>query len=294
MRKSLLALATVAMTISSSLASAEKLPVSLPRVGQWEVNYDVDSCHLFGRFGTGRDETFLKITQTSPSDMFRIEIFNKALASRDIVVPVKISFDPQIKPLTRNGVTMVTGKEKLPLVMLDDLRLDGWDTHKNLDQSPPAVSADRAAQVTSITFKFPNLKPYRLETGSLAVPMQAMRTCAEDLVKSWGFDPAVQASLTQRATPTGSPSSWIRDEDFPQKALRTGHNGLIQFRLDVAETGKVFGCRVLFRTDPDDFADRSCQLLTQRAKFRPALDSKGLPVKSFYIGRIRWQAGGDW
>lgn len=294
MRKSLLAAATVAMISSGSLLSAEKPPVSLAKTTKWEVNYDVDSCHLFGRFGAARDETILAITQTSPGDMFRVELFSKALASRDILVPVKISFDPQSNPITRMGVTMVTGKDKLPLVLLDDLRLDGWDTHKNSDQTPPAVSADRAAQVTSITFKFPNAKAYRLETGSLAGPMKAMRTCTEDLVTSWGFDPVVQASLSRKAIPTSNPGNWIQSEDFPQKALWAGHNGLIHFRLDVDEAGKVFRCRVLFRTAPDDFADRSCLILSQRAKFSPALDTKGSPVKSYYIGRIRWQAGGDW
>lgn len=293
MRKLCLSLAGFSIALSGSLASAETQPVSLAKVSKWEMNYDVDACHLFARFGTGQDETILAITQTSPSDMFQVELFGKALASRDTLVRVQISFDPQAKPLTRTGMSLVTGK-KMPFVMLGGLRLDGWDWYKNWDQSPPEVPAERAAQVTSITFKLPSTKAYRLETGSLAAPMQAMRTCTEDLVKSWGFDPAVEAGLTRRATPAANPASWIRDGDFPQKALLAGHNGLVQFRLDVDETGKVFGCRVLFRTDPDDFADHTCQLLTQRAKFTPALDSKGLPVKSFYISRIHWKTDDIW
>lgn len=290
--KSAILLAVLAVPLSAT--RAEKPPLSLPKVGKWEVNYDVDSCHLLARFGAGANETVLSITQTSPSDMFRVELFNPALASKDILVPVKISFDPQAAPITRMGLTMTTGKTKMPLVMLEDLRIDGVDSHKAANLPLPQISPDRPAQVKSITFKFPNVKAYRLETGSMAVPMQALRTCTDDLVVSWGFDPAVQAALFRRPIPASNPGNWLHDEDFPAKAAWAGHNGLIQFRLDVDTAGGVANCRVLFRTDPDDFADQSCKVLIQRAKFSPALDAKGQPVKSFYIGRIRFQAGGEW
>ncbi len=70
-------------------------------------------------------------------------------------------------------------------------------------------------------------------------------------------------------------------------------NGYVRFRLDVDETGNVAGCRVLYRTNPDEFADLSCKLISKRAKFAPALDAKGKPVKSYYISQIRWQSG-EW
>ena len=53
------------------------------------------------------------------------------------------------------------------------------------------------------------------------------------------------------------------------------------------------GCRVLYRTNPDEFADLTCALISKRARFAPALDAKGTPVKSFYISNVRWVMG-DW
>ena len=63
--------------------------------------------------------------------------------------------------------------------------------------------------------------------------------------------------------------------------------------IQLSSYGKVSACRILYRTNPDEFADLSCKLLMQRAKMAPALDAQGKPVRSFYISQIRWQAG-EW
>lgn len=72
---------------------------------------------------------------------------------------------------------------------------------------------------------------------------------------------------------------------------RGATSGLGHFRLDVDETGRAAGCRILFRTNPDEFPDRLCQALLRRAKFLPALDPQGKPAKSIYINPIRRMAG---
>ena len=76
-------------------------------------------------------------------------------------------------------------------------------------------------------------------------------------------------------------------------AIELKIKGIVRFRLDVDPTGAPAGCRVLYRTNPDDFADLSCRLLMKRARFNPALDAAGKPVKSYYINNIRWVMG-DW
>ena len=89
-------------------------------------------------------------------------------------------------------------------------------------------------------------------------------------------------------------------DDVPEAGwiIHPGHwgQGIAREAMEAAlawfdETGKPLGCRVLFRTNPDEFADRSCKALLQRAKFNPARDAQGKPVKSFYINTIRWMAG---
>ena len=129
---------------------------------------------------------------------------------------------------------------------------------------------------------------YRLELRSMGAPMAALRTCMDNLLTHWGYDPAVVASLSRGVTPIGSPGNWITSADYPSKSLMQGHNGIVQFRLDVDEAGKILGCHILARTNPDEFADVSCRAVSRRAKLQPALDATGRPVKGFYITKVRF------
>lgn len=288
-------LCATSLLLVSPVQAAPKPPTSLPKVGKWEINYDEDSCHLFARFGTGDDQIVLALTRMSPTDWLEMTLFGKPLKFGEIAMPVEVSFGSQAVPFKRSGVAISTGADKTPGVIVEGLRVDGWQFPEK-PKGPveiPKLSPETETAVTSITIKRPGGKAFRLETGPMGPPMAAMRACTDDLLVHWGYDPKVEAGLTRRAAPITNPGTWLRSEDFPDKSLYRGHNGYVRFRLDVAPDGKVAGCRVLFRTNPDDFADLSCKLLLQRARMTPALDAAGKPVKSFYMSRIKWVAG-EW
>jgi protein TonB len=121
--------------------------------------------------------------------------------------------------------------------------------------------------------------------------MAQLRACQTDLLKSWGYDPAVQTTLTRPARPTSTAASWLKPDDYPAGAISLGQNGIVQFRLDVDADGKILGCHVLARTSPDVFADTTCRAVTRRATLVPALDAGGKPVRSFYVAKVRWVTG---
>lgn len=292
----LLLLGAAVSLISPSFARAAEEPaLSLAKVSKWEINYDEDSCHLAAKFGSGKDAAILIMTRTSTTDFTEMKLFGKMLGFGGIEVPFEVGFGEQAPRTKRTGIAVKsTGEGQLPGIIVNGLRVDGWEPPRNFEgvTIAPKVTPEIESAVTSITFKPPGRKPYRLETGSLAPPLAAMRACTDDLLVHWGFDPKVQATLSRPASPAESPGRWLHSGDFPSGALAMGHNGYVQFRLDVDPSGAVYGCRILYRTNPDDFADLSCKLMMQRAKMVPALDSAGKPVKSFYISRIKWMAGG--
>ena len=79
--------------------------------------------------------------------------------------------------------------------------------------------------------------------------------------------------------------------DYPSAMLRIGGNGMVQFRLDISETGSIAACHIQSRTNPDAFADLSCKLISKRGRFTPALDRNGKPVKSYFVSSVRWTMG---
>lgn len=293
MRNATLTACGALLLIPSLLLAKSGQPVALEKVGAWELNYDQDSCHLFGEFGSGGNDTVINITRYQPGDSFDLTLYGPLVkvvgAGR---TPVELAFGNG-KPFQATGFVGNAGVSK-PLLMFSGLRLDNWSPPRPLpeDIDPPTITPAAEAAITSITFKLPGYQRYRIETGSLGLPMAAMRECLSDLLETWGYDPSTEAGLRQRARPLTKAQDWIKYSDFPKGAIRHEHNGLVEFRLDVDSTGKVAGCHILQRTNPDEFADLSCKLLTKRASFSPALDKDGKPVKSFYINKVVWMTAG--
>ncbi len=272
---------------------AELAPVSLVKAGKWEMNYDVDSCHLVATFGTGDGAISINMTRVGPSDGFDLTLYGKPLATDVLQRDVEIAFGDQqgfIKRSALAGSAQIP--RKVPLLMISNLRIDGKDYLSKDKPTDSRVTPEQEAATQSITLKLSSRRQYRLETGPLGTVFKAMRQCTTNLVKSWGYDPDVQANLTKDAEPTGTPERWFTSADYPSGALQNGQSGSLTFRLDVNETGKVDGCHVLYRTDPDEFAALTCKLLLKRATMSAALDSQGHPVKSFYLRKITWLAGG--
>jgi TonB family protein len=255
----------------------------LAREGDWEINYDRDSCQLLAQFGKDDKKVILHFLRYQPSDRFRLVLHGKRLPKSESVTEAKIDFGLGAKPEAREAMLGTTNG--LPSMFFDTMRIDAWKYQKGVDA--PDITPAQEAAVTGVTVAIRG-KSFRLATGSLRKPMAALRTCTTDLIESWGYDPKVQAGLTRKVTATGSPGNWLTSNDFPSAALRNGHNGLVQFRLDVNAEGKVAGCYVLERTSPDDFADLTCRALAKRATFLPALDAEGKPVGSYYVSQAKW------
>lgn len=268
-------------------APGDKPVETLKRSDKWVVDYDRDGCHLVGTFGTGDAQVLARFSRYEPSDSFDFALFGNRYKSSDPYVHGKLDFGLG-KPGEVYGFHGDTGK--LQAMFLTGTRIDGWESKSRKDEAPD-VTPDQEARVTAVTIGLDGWRPLRLEFGSLAKPMTLMRHCTESLVKSWGYDPQQQATAQRRLKPATPPQHWLNPNDYPTGALSGGHNGIVQFRLDVDEQGKVTGCYVLARTSPDDFADLTCRMLSRRGKFEPALDAGGKPMRSYFVSKVSWKAG---
>jgi len=270
---------------SAALAKVNA-PETLARTGKWNVNYDRDACHLLAEFGTGKDMLILRLTRYEPGESFELALYGRKLASADARSKMKVDFGLGGAPVEAEAINGTAGN--LPLTLFGSTRLDGWKS-EGREEIGPSLSPQQEAAVTGLTVKIERKKLFRLDFGSLAKPMEQLRKCQTDLLKSWGFDPVVQTTLAKPARPASSPAVWLRDSDYPSEAIAMGQNGIVQFRLDVDADGRVSGCHVLARTSPDVFADTTCRAVTRRAKLEPALDANGKPVRSFFVQKVRWQ-----
>ncbi|RYD53798.1 MAG: hypothetical protein EOP60_09565 [Sphingomonadales bacterium] len=272
-----------ALTASMGWARAPEIEV-LKRTDKWVLNYDRDACHLIGQFGTGDAMLAARFTRYQPSTHFDLALYGDRLGGER--TDAKIDFGIG-KPISAEGMGGKAGK--LNAVFFPGMRLDGWSGVSRADVAPELSPAQEAA-TTGMTVTIRGKRPVRLDFGHLGKAMAQMRDCTTDLVRQWGYDPAVQAALTRKVEPTDSPQKWLRSTDFPTTAKWSGSDGIVQFRLDVDAEGKIAGCYILARTSPDLFADVTCDAIKRRAKLEPALDAQGKPVRSYFVQKVLWKA----
>lgn len=280
--------ALLALAASGTAAAKDREPEVLALSSKWVARYDTDACNLVAQFGTGDKAVIATFTRYRPGDDFDLMLIGKQMRSPESTVDAKVDFG--IRADARPSVMLGNMGER-PAIFFKALRLDGWDWKQN--QPPPRVTPEQEKGVVGVTVSIGSRTPLRLLTTSgFAKPMAALRTCMDDLIRTWGYDPVEQATLSKPATPLTPLTSWFHSDDYPRVAMRGGHNGMVQFRLDIDPAGKIAGCHVLARTNPDDFADLVCKLIQKRAGFTPALDAAGKPVRSYFVGSMRFMIGG--
>lgn len=93
--------------------------------------------------------------------------------------------------------------------------------------------------------------------------------------------------------PAGNPGTWITDNDYPAWAMRSDIEGVVSFTLAIDGQGQVTGCEIRTSSETPALDDLTCQLLTQRARFIPALGDAGEPVAGTYTSSVRWQIPGS-
>lgn len=278
-----LALCAGAFLLSPSAAAKEE-PTVLGQSDKWVANFDTESCQLITSFGEGKDKVLFRLSRYSPGDAFVLDLFGNPFKSDQPRSRVKFQFGPNgtwRETETTNGTT-----GKLPMMMLGNADLLGREQKE--EAMLPLITPDQEAAVRWLDIVTARHKLIRLQTGPMGRPMQVMRTCMADLLKSWGFDMQSLQANARPATPAGNPGNWLQSHDYPADMLRQGGQGIVRFRLEVDEAGSVSKCHIQQRTNPDAFADLSCRLLSKRAKFIPALDSSGKPARSIYMNTVRW------
>jgi len=92
---------------------------------------------------------------------------------------------------------------------------------------------------------------------------------------------------SSEAQPRGNPGTWATTNDYPSRALREERSGTTGFRVTVDTSGRVIDCQVTSSSGHADLDQATCQNVTRRARFRPAMED-GQPVQGTYSNRVRW------
>lgn len=78
-------------------------------------------------------------------------------------------------------------------------------------------------------------------------------------------------------------------DDYPPEAVAKGWEGTVRLELAIGTTGTVTACRILHSSGYPTLDTRTCEILTERARFKPAMNNLGQPMPDTYTTQIAWR-----
>lgn len=99
---------------------------------------------------------------------------------------------------------------------------------------------------------------------------------------------ASAATATPPKPKAVDPGAWVTNADYPLAAIRANEQGIVSFRLDIDQQGRVTGCTITASSGSSTLDVTTCRLLMRRGRFEPARDERGRAVASSFSSRFRW------
>lgn len=250
--------------------------VTLPPVAPWAVEYAPNMCVLSRGFGG-----------TASAPAVSLALRPLPLSTRAEMVVAVPTAGPALASKGTVAVSLLPSGERR------EVPFDRWRnattgrTIMSFDVPSELLEAMRTAQAIEFA---PKREPtVKLATTGTAKALTALEPCQNDLLRTWGYDPAFKDRMgTPASTVGGSLGSWFAYQYYPREALRNGQQGRVTIAWTIDQVGKTRDCRVLDSSGATSLDLTTCAIILQKARFRPALDKDGKPMESYQVQAIRW------
>ena len=287
-----LTLLALLATIPNTGRAEEDDTVSYKPASSWMLDYGEDRCRAARLFGSKEEPTILFLDQMAPTPTFSWMVAGKTLDVIGTNKRLSIRFGESYPEFTRDAGLELTlaeyGKAFRGIGIMDySLGKDEPDAGKAKRITQLDVSEGAAIEFIEFAARG---KRVRLETGSLEQIYTVMNHCMDDLIRSWGADPAIQ-----RTVATGPKFTNLKEiarrvaMHYPRRAERLGEQTNMHFRVTVDAEGKVTNCALTNLTAATSFDDKPCEIISQYAEFLPARDHEERAVASYYSSTISFR-----
>ncbi len=240
----------------------------------WNIDYGKASCDLKRIFKSETNQVQLQITQSFDLGGASFYLVMKpADKKRYWETEVNFSIDETGAKLRANGQFLRIRDENLLV-----LQIHGFEINFLENLPIDATLRLKAKRHPEIALKL---------TGMNAVD-DALKQCQRNLYEAFGVDYNQVELLQRQPRPSRNPGRWVEAIDYPTEALKKNWEGTVRFMLHIDARGQPEKCTILESSGHQSLDDHACKMLRKRARFVPALNKDGLPVKSNWISAVRW------
>ncbi|MEA3039790.1 MAG: hypothetical protein QOE79_2303 [Sphingomonadales bacterium] len=232
-----------------------------PSSGRWVISHQPQWCSLF-RVVEGQQAPLFELRDVPAANDVRFA-FPVPKARAGLSEDVQMQIPPSGETLKRRAhpTMIVRGGEAWPATLVGATQLDALRSASSIKViGPRGVIAD-------------------VPVPGMQAALDALRGCEDALLKDWGFDVAAYRALSTMPLPIDR-GNWFNPDDYPVGALLELRTGAAVARVDIDSTGAVTGCAIVASSGNDLLDWQSCAKLPQRARFEPARDGGGKPVRS--------------
>ncbi|HEX9931655.1 MAG TPA: hypothetical protein VGB08_02300, partial [Allosphingosinicella sp.] len=124
--------------------------------------------------------------------------------------------------------------------------------------------------------------------GSWAIPSaaraaEALAYCEAEKQVEWGADPAGLEPGASPPRPIGDAREWLTARDLGMTQVTASTEVAAVFRLVLGADGRASDCTLLESGGNLAVQAGACRTLVQRARYEPARDPRGNPVRSIDV-----------
>ena len=275
-------------------SAKDDVPIFKP-TSPWAIEYADESCRLIRNFGEGGQKITLAFERFMPGLDVRLGVagVKRSFAHTDEAI---FKYEPQgSEQKSALYVTELADGRDSILLRSAPFIAQPENKHSTDKQRNRFLGSEQelaaASHIDRIAFTGGVAGKPVVELGPMVEPLKALQSCTLDLMKHWQIDERKLLTMSRQAEPVNSPGTWVTTEDYPAEMLRERRSGVVSFRLIVDEQGMVASCHTDIQpSGPFDTA--TCAALTKHARFKPALDSAGEPMRTLYANTVRFQLFG--
>lgn len=246
----------------------------------WSLDYGDHACTLRRGFASAEGDIVLQVQQFIPGHEVLVILASEqlALGEGDInlqVVPGATVRQMEAPLRSRVGDIRIVRFE-------DSLLPDPPDNVKARDEAARASFATQDAAVREIVVTGGFEKAVNLPVGTMAEVRRLMADCTDDLLRTWGFDPALPVVGTAPPARTGAMQYAARiAANYPRDMVRQSRSARVRVTVQVGPDGRVTHCHAHNAEPYPQFEVAACEGMMAHARYIPALDDAGNAVGGY-------------
>lgn len=258
------------MLLNPSAAPA-KDGVMLQPVKPWDLDYGLTQCIALRQYGDRAKPVSFAIVPAPNGETFELLLARKRVGS-DTANELEGSVDFGNGPIKAWLLEYLSSDGKL---LVDQFRIS-------------SAEMAQARSASSVTFRMDGAPDATFELDHIPALIDGLADCTADLERYWNMGGEHDGRIVTPAR--GELRKLFDSYDYPAQAVRNHQQGENQYLLLVDEKGKVAGCHVIVASGVPLLDAMGCAVIKERAKFKPALDAAGQPVRSTIVTpRVRWR-----